>query len=92
MRNPDMKRMSMVMVSGVIIALLVGIVGVSFADDVLYPTSMQPSAKFNSSEVKSMQPSEKFNSSEVKSMQPSEKFNSSDVKSMQPSTSLFKYS
>ncbi len=90
-RNPDMKHMSMVMASGVILAIIIGIVGIACADDVLLPKSMQPSGKFNSSDVKSMQPSKGISYEiPVSSMQPSGKFNSSDVKSMQPSQLMFK--
>ncbi|PWR69934.1 hypothetical protein DK846_16000 [Methanospirillum lacunae] len=60
----------MVLVSGVIFALILSIVGIACADDdVLWPKSMQETQKFNSSDVKSMQETAKFNSSDVKSMQ-----------------------
>ena len=67
-----MKHMSMVMASGVILAIIIGIVGIAAgADDLLYPKSMLPSEKFNSSQITSMQPSKGFNSSQITSMQPS---------------------
>jgi hypothetical protein len=87
-----MKRMSMVLVSGIIIALILSIVGiVCAADDVLWPTSMQPTKSFNYSEVKSMQPTkDNFNKSEVKSLQPTkDNFNKSEEKSMQPTKDNF---
>jgi hypothetical protein len=48
---------------------------------------MQPTKGIlNTSEIKSMQPSAKFNSSDVKSMQPTKGIlNTSEIKSMQPS-------
>lgn len=84
-----MKRMSMVMASGVILAIIIGIVGVAFAaDDVLYPPSMKPTVTLNTSDVKSTQPTVTLNTSEVKSTQPTVTLNTSQVTSSQPTVTL----